>query len=269
MKKAKRLLALVTALLLCVGIFAGCGTTTTTLDDDDNDTILGDLSENGSNITLTDVAEDIIGEVTYVSTSYLSVSIYESEGVITDYATLDTDTLTETGLTEYVYPEEASAYYTVSDGALVSAAADDLVTGCLIAVTTDAYGSQQIIILKGVGDDSAVSADDADTHDETAVTVAAVTAINDDGTVELTIYDAVDDALEITDYSAVDWDNYAASEITETFTIADDAVISVVEEGVLTETTSEEIIVGDMLVIYFDDDGVTNVAVYHSEEAST
>ena len=87
MKKAKRLLALVTALLLCVGIFAGCGTTTTTLDDDDNDTILGDLSENGSNITLTDVAEDIIGEVTYVSTSYLSVSTYESEGVITDYAT--------------------------------------------------------------------------------------------------------------------------------------------------------------------------------------
>ena len=98
--------------------------------------------------------------------------------------------------------------------------------------------------------------------------IAEVTAVNDDGALEMTIYDVVDDTLEITDYADVDLDNYTASETTETYTIADETVIAVVEDGVLTETTSEEIVAGDMLVIYVDDEGVTNIAVYHTEEES-
>ena len=128
----------------------------------------------------------------------------------------------------------------------------------MIAVTADDDGVQQIIILKT-----------ADETDENADIIAEVTAVNDDGTLELTLYNVVDDTLEITDYAAVDLDNYTPSETVETYTVADETVIAVAEEGVLAETTSDEIAAGDMLVIYLDEEGVTNIAVYHAEEEST
>ena len=268
MKKVKSLLALLMVLVLCVGIFAGCGTTTNSNDndDDDSDVTQGDLTDDDA---LTDEAADVIGEVTYVGTSYLSVSTYESESEITDYAALDTDTLTEAGNTQYVYPDDTATYHLVSEGALVDATADEVVAGCLIAVTTDDNGVQQIIILKTADQTAEDDEDETTGTEEDAAVIAEVTAVNDDGTLELTIYDVVDDTLEITDYADVDLNNYAASETTETYTIVDDAVISVVEEGVLTETTSDEIVTGDMLVIYLDDEGVTNIAVYHTEEDSS
>ena len=268
MKKTKSLLALLMVLALCLGIFAGCGTTTSNNnDDDDTGTTQGNLTDDDDE-TLTDAPEDIIGKVTYVGTSYLSVSTYESESKITDYAALDTSTLTDAGATEYVYPEDSATYYTVSSGTLVSATADDVVTGCMIAVTAADDGTQQIIILKTADENSNDTTDETDTDEETE-TVAEVTAINDDGTLELTIFDVVDDTLKITDYADVDLDNYTASEITETYTIADETVIAVVEEGVLTETTSDEIVTGDMLVIYTDDYDISNIVVYHAEEDST
>lgn len=271
MSKVKSLLAIMMAMLLCVGIFAGCSSTqtnTNTNDDDDNagTTSSSNTSDDDDDTT---VAEDVLGEVTYVGTSYLSLTTYESESEITDYATLDTDTLTEAGSTEYVYPDDTVTYYKVSEGALVSATADDVVAGCLIAVTTDDDGAQQIIILKTADETTEDDENETTDTEEDADVVAEVTAVNDDGTLELTIYDVVDDTVEITDYAAVDLDNYTVSEATETYTIADDAVIAVVEEGVLTETTSEEIVAGDFLVIYTDEEGVTNIAVYHAEEDST
>ncbi len=157
----------------------------------------------------------------------------------------------------------------MSEGALVPAAADDVVAGCLIAVTTDDDGAQQIIILKTADEATEDDEDETAGTEEDADVIAEVTAVNDDGTLELTIYDVVDDTVEITDYAAVDLDNYTVSETTETYTIADDAIISVVEEGVFTETTSAEIVAGDFIVIYTDDDGVTNIAVYHAEDDST
>ena len=272
MSKAKSLLAIMMAMLLCIGIFAGCSTTTTNNNsgsNNDSDTTQGSQSDTSDDDTLTNEVEDVIGEVTYVGTSYLSVTTYESESEVTDYATLDTDTLTKAGSTEYVYPDDTVTYYMVSEGALVSATADDVVAGCLIAVTTDDDGAQQIIILKTADEATEDDEDETTGTEEDADVIAEVTAVNDDGTLELTIYNVVDDTLEISDYASVDLDNYAVSETTETYTIADDTVIAVVEEGVLTETTSEEIVTGDFIVIYTDDEGVTNIAVYHAEEDST
>ena len=266
MSKAKSLLAITMAMLLCIGIFAGCYTTNNTAgSSNSSDTTQNTQSDTSDDDTLTDEVADVIGEVTYVSTSYLSVTTYESESQVTDYATLDTATLTENGSTQYVYLDDATTYYKVSEATLADATADDVVTGCLIAVTTDDDGFQQIIILEAADDD----ADETTGTEEDADLIAEVTAVNDDGTLELTIYDVVDDTVEITDYAAVDLDNYAASETTETYTIADETVIAVVEEGVLTETTSDEIVCGDMLVIFIDDEGVTNIAVYHTEEESS
>ena len=83
------------------------------------------------------------------------------------------------------------------------------------------------------------------------------------------IYDVVDDTLEITGYADVDLDTCATSEATQTYTIADEIVIAIVEDGVLTETTSNEIVAGGILVICLDNKGVTNITVYHVEDAST
>ena len=263
MKKTKGLLAILMVMLLCIGIFAGCSSTTTNSNDDDDDTTLEDISDDSDDDTLTDVSEDVIGEVTYVGTSYLSLSTYESESEITDYATVDTDMLTEVGGTEYVYPDDTAEYYKVSDGALVSATSDEVVAGCLIAVTTDTEGTQQIIILK------AADAENDDTADEVTDIIAEVIAVNEDGTLELSIYEILDDTIEITDYASVDLTNYYDSYITETYTITEDAVIAVAADGVLTETTSEEIVAGDILVIYTDEFDATNIAVYHTEEDET
>ena len=270
MKKTKSLLALLIVLVLCVGIFAGCGTTTTTSNDDDDDsnTTLGDLSDVSDDDTLADDAEDVIGEVTYVGTSYISLDTYESESEITDYATLDTDTLTDSGMTEYIYPDSTAEYYIVSDGVLVSATSEEVVAGCLIAVTTDTDGTQQIIILKAAdAEDDAT--DVTDTTDEAADIIAEVTVVNEDGTLELSIYEILDDTVEITDYASVDLTNYYDSYIIETYAISDDTVIAVAADGVLTETTSEEIIEGDILVIYTDEYASINIAVYHAEEDET
>ena len=259
MSKAKSLPAIMMAMLLCIGIFAGCSTTTTnnnTGSSNNSDSTQNSQSDTSDDNSLTDEVADVIGKVTYVGTSYLSVSTYEYTSDVTDYAAMDTDTLTEADSIQYVYPDDATTYHKVSEGALADATSNEVVTGCLIAVTTGDDGNQQIIILKT-----------ADTE-ETDV-IAEVTAINDDGTLELTIYDVVDDTLKITDYAAVDFDNYASSETTETYTVADETVIVVVEDGVLTETISDEIVAGDMLVIYLDDESVTNITVYHTEEESS
>ena len=160
--------------------------------------LISDTSDDG---TLTDEVADVIGEVTYVGTSYLSVTTYESESEVTDYATLDTDTLTETGSTQYVYPDDASTYYMVSEAALTNATADDLVAGCLIAVTTDDDGNQQIIILKTADETSEDDEDETTGTEDDADVIAEVTAVNDNGTLELTIYDVVDDTLDISDYA--------------------------------------------------------------------
>ena len=148
MKTKKAYLALLMVLVLCISMFAGCSDTNSTYDDEED---LGAVS-NADTTNDTDEtveAEDVIGEVTYVGTSYMSLSTYESESEITDYATLDTSTLTEVGGMEYVYPDEAAEYYMVSSATLVSATYEDITAGCIIAVTTDTSGIQQIIIRSG------------------------------------------------------------------------------------------------------------------------
>ena len=67
MSKAKSLLAIMMAMLLCIGIFAGCSTTTTNNNsgsNNDSDTTQGSQSDTSDDDTLTNEVEDVIGEVT-------------------------------------------------------------------------------------------------------------------------------------------------------------------------------------------------------------
>ncbi len=99
--------------------------------------------------------------------------------------------------------------------------------------------------------------------------IAEVTAINE-GVLSLTVYGLTENGAEyeIIDMKTVDLTNYEATEETEEYTIDSLTVIYKVLDGVLTESDSSEIVVGDMLVIDDGaDEGVT-IVVYHAEDNS-
>ena len=281
MKRTKKHLAMLTALLVCVSIFAGCSDTGSNYDDDDSE--LNASTNTDDELDDTVQAEDVLGEVTYVGTSYLSLSTYESVSEITDYATLDVSTLTEVGGMEYVYPNDTAEYYKIDSATLIATSYEDLAAGCMIAVTTGSDGTQQIIILREAADeeltDDTVTDETGDNGEMLAVDtyiVAEVTAVNEDGSLTLLNYVSIEDALEYTieDYFAADLTQFAPDETYSDYVIPDDAVIYLVEtaedpelteDGIADEVTADYIIVGDMLVIYTDDTGVTNIVVYPAE----
>ena len=93
-----------------------------------------------------------------------------------------------------------------------------------------------------------------DTSDESTLsinTVAEVTAVNEDGSLELKIYSG---SGNIADFAAVDFSAYTATEETETMTIPSDDVVFSADSGALTAAARSDIAVGDMLVISQDID---------------
>jgi len=279
MKTKKKYLSLLMALLMCIGIFSGCSGASDTYDEDDPGTSANTNDELDESVQ----AEDVLGEVTYVGTSYLSLTTYESASEITDYASVDVSALTEVGGMEYVYPDANAEYYKVSSAMLVSASYEDLAAGCMIAVTTGSDGTQQIIILEEAADEDLT--DDAateETEDDSEMlpvdtyVVAEVTAVNEDGSLTLLNYVSIEDALEYTieDYFAADLTQFDSDGTYSDYTIPEDAIIYLVEtsedpelteDGIADEITADYIIVSDMLVIYTDDFGVTNIVVYPAE----
>ena len=279
MKTKKKYLSLLMALLMCIGIFSGCSGTSDTYYEDDPGTSANTNDELDESIQ----AEDVLGEVTYVGTSYLSLTTYESASEITDYAAVDVSSLTEVGGMEYVYPDANAEYYKVSSAMLVSASYEDLAAGCMIAVTTGSDGTQQIIILEEVADEDLTddaateeTEDDGEMLPVDTYVVAEVTAVNEDGSLTLLNYVAIEDALEYTieDYFAADLTQFDSDGTYSDYTIPEDAIIYLVEtsedpelteDGIADEITADYIIVSDMLVIYTDDFGVTNIVVYPAE----
>lgn len=70
----------------------------------------------------------------------------------------------------------------------------------------------------------------------------------------------------ITDAAAVELANYEASSETQELIVDSAWTAWIVEDGVATEGTSDQIVVGDVIIIYTDSDGVENIVVYHLEE---
>ena len=99
MKKTISLFALLTAAMLCAGALAGCAEETTETDDS---SVSSSSSSSDSDVSTTQT-EDVIGQVTYVSDSYLTLDVYEPDTEISDYASLDSVTLSDTGSTDSVY----------------------------------------------------------------------------------------------------------------------------------------------------------------------
>ncbi len=293
MKTKFRFLSLAMVLVLSMGLLAACGsddtattgssstqTDSTQTDSTQTDSTQTDSTQTDSTqteSTQTDSAqtsitseensetnaeaEDVIGEISYISSSYMSLKVYEPAAEVSDYTSLDVSTLTATDSTESVTLDTDAEYYYISDSAMVAQTADDLAAGDLVAVTTTEAGVQQIILLER---ESADNTGESDTDQVNEDVVAEVTAI-DGNVLTLTIYEAAETATAISDYTQVNLEDYIATETEETYTIDSTVSVSVIEDGVMAITDSSEIVVGDMLVIYTTESGTPSIAVYHAE----
>ena len=149
--KRRNLICLLMAVLACWLLLAGCSVDTA--DDEDDSGLSGEVSVDDTvttDGTQTDdtLTYDIIGEVDYqddICFGVVTCTVPEDAG---DYTALDVSVLTFDGLYEYIYPEEDTVYYLLSDGALVAAAAEDVAVGDLIVQTTADDGEERIIILQ-------------------------------------------------------------------------------------------------------------------------
>lgn len=145
----RRLFTLLTA-LVCIGLLAGCGTDTTENDTSDSSTgtpVSSDAADDTTTETEAAETEDMIGEVTYVSDSYIRISVYESDTEITDYTDLGSAVLTDTGSSETVILDSDAVFEYVSSGILYSTTLDGVTEGDIIAVTTTEDGIQEFIVL--------------------------------------------------------------------------------------------------------------------------
>lgn len=165
MKHKYGILATILTMILCMGLFVGCGTDGST-DADDDYSYSYDEEESTDELddTVTIETEDVIGKVTYVSDSYITVDTYTAEAEVEDYATFDTSTLSADGLTEYVYLEDDTEVYYVSYETLYGTTQDELEVGNMIAVTEDEEGIQQVIILEYAEEDTTTEDNTSDEY---------------------------------------------------------------------------------------------------------
>jgi len=165
MKHKYGILATILTMILCMGLFVGCGTDSST-DADDDYSYSYDEEESTDELddTVTIETEDVIGKVTYVSDSYITVDTYTAEAEVEDYATFDTSTLSAEGLTEYVYLEDDTEVYYVSYETLYGTTQDELEVGNMIAVTEDEEGIQQVIILEYAEEDTTTEDNTSDEY---------------------------------------------------------------------------------------------------------
>lgn len=249
MKSKMKLIAVLAIAVLLVGVAAGCTSTST------NTNTNSGSDEKVSPSPDNEEALETVAEVVSVSGSELEVRFYaaDSDGdEIGDYAAIDLSGYTATEETSILIVADDAEIFAVSSGELAEAVLEDVTEGAYLAVTYAGSEAQKLVILD-IG--------------QPAMLVAEVTGISEDGLLSLTRYEFNGDTSEENsiDYANVDLGSYQAAEDTDEYTVTDDILVSVAEDGVLTETTADEIAVGDMLVFYLTEDGQTAIAVYHQQ----
>ncbi|MGN0629021.1 MAG: hypothetical protein ACI4IW_05285 [Oscillospiraceae bacterium] len=203
------------------------------------------------------IEEDVIGEVSYIGSTYVSVTVCISDTDIDDYANADTGSLTLTDGTQSITTDADTEYCSASGGELVPAKREDIAKGDIIAFTSSG-GTRRIIILQ--------SASEAFASCETAV--AEVTASYENGGFSLSVYALSEEAAgyELTDAVSAELGNYAASGKTVDYSVPEGASLRIVREGVAEEISADDIAVGDMLVIQNDaSSGAVLITVHRSE----
>lgn len=96
--------------------------------------------------------------------------------------------------------------------------------------------------------------------------IAEVTAVNEDGSCGLLLYDLAEGAQEPADYAYIDLTLYEPGTESAEYTPEDTVLIYEVTDGTLSSVGPGVIVEGDMLAFYTDEDGTEFIAVYHQTE---
>lgn len=139
MKKFMKSLALVLALVLCMGMLAACG---------DNDSTTPTTKPDSTKpSTMPTVDKDVIGIVKEISGTFVVLETYENELDIVNYEKLNLETLKLSGDTDYVYISSTAVVGHYTDGKLTDLKISNLSVGDIVVITKSAKGNQQIVIM--------------------------------------------------------------------------------------------------------------------------
>lgn len=170
MKKFAGLTATVLAMLLCLGMFAGCSETEESSSSETSSESSSETSSDTSSETSVSQEEssgeavegDVIGEITYVGSTTLVLDVYEADSEVTDYTDMEGVALTDTEESRTITLEDGAVFQSVSEGALTEITIDDVAEGDMVAVTTDEDGAQTVTVLDvEIGSDVAENDDTA------------------------------------------------------------------------------------------------------------
>lgn len=168
MKHTKKYIALCLAMALgCLAVLTACSSDKSTSQTQSTGTPSSQAASGSTQST--EAQKTVMGEVTYVGSSYISVTAYTGGEDVTDFTTLDISTLTATENTESIDTAEDTEYLKVETGMLNAAARDDVTTGAFIVSTLDENGAHQIILIES-GDAAGADASSASTGAASAST---------------------------------------------------------------------------------------------------
>lgn len=102
---------------------------------------------------------------------------------------------------------------------------------------------------------------DGDVNDQTLTDVVGKVTAIDGQKVTVQIYAAPADAGEIENYGAVDLNGYTETEATDEVDLTD-AMIALAENDALTQTTGDQIAVGDMLLLSYSGSTLLQAVIY-------
>ena len=159
MKHTKKYIALCLAMALgCFAVLTACSSDKSTSQTQSTGTSSSQASSGSTEST--EAQETVMGEVTYVGSSYISVTAYTGGEDVTDFTTLDISGLTASEDTESIDTTEDTEYLKVESGMLNAATRDDVTTGAFIVSTYDENGTHQIILVES-GDAAGTDTDSA------------------------------------------------------------------------------------------------------------
>lgn len=200
------------------------------------------------------VQQNIVGEITYVGESYISLKTYISDEEINDYSLLDKTTLSETETVERVDISEDTNYQLCADGVLSAATREELYSGAFVASTYEDDIHTVIIYEESKGIDAEIG---------------TVLSDNLDGSITITVCTLTEEnaGYRITDLSDVQLSAYADTIESKDIVIPDNSVVMKAESGELVAGSEEDISVGDSLVITKGTDDIINtVIIYKAAE---
>lgn len=132
------------ALLLCLCVLCGCAGGAAA-------DSAPDAGEAASGEAPPEEKQDLLGRVSYIGSSYISVDVCLSGGVVEDYAVLDTSRLAPNGETASITTGDATAYCRAESGALEGVPREEIGKGDLIASVYTEGGAHRIILLEPAG----------------------------------------------------------------------------------------------------------------------